>query len=99
MAIVVRNTNYNGEVLEKILVLATTGNDLVEKGLIMVIPGVEKKISLPRIKTGKMLQKRVLRFGGKFGKHEVALRLPLAPNMLEGTGIESRERHEVLWIQ
>ena len=33
MAIVVRNTNYNGEVLEKILVLATTGNDLVEKGL------------------------------------------------------------------
>lgn len=58
MAIVVRNTNYNGEVLEKILVLATTGNDLVEKGLIMVIPGVEKKISLPRIKTGRMLQKR-----------------------------------------
>ena len=42
MAIVVRNTNYNGEVLEKILTLATTGNDLVEKGLIMVIPGVEK---------------------------------------------------------
>lgn len=58
MAIVVRNTNYNGDVLEKILTLATTGNDLVEKGLIMVIPGVEKKISLPRIKTGRMLQKR-----------------------------------------
>ena len=58
MAIVVRNTNYNGEVLEKILTLATTGNDLVEKGLIMVIPGVEKKISLARIKTGRMLQKR-----------------------------------------
>ena len=58
MAIVVRNTNYNGEVLEKILTLATTGNDLVGKGLIMVIPGVEKKISLPRIKTGRMLQKR-----------------------------------------
>ena len=47
----------------------------------------------------KFIQKRVLRFGGKFGKHEVALRLPLAPNMLEGTGIESRERHEVLRIQ
>ena len=58
MAIVVRNTNYNGEVLEKILTLATTGNDLVEKGLIMVIPGVEMKISLPRIKSGRMLQKR-----------------------------------------
>ena len=44
MAIVVRNTNYNGEVLEKILVLATTGNDLVEKGLIMVIHRAETKL-------------------------------------------------------
>ena len=42
MAIVVRNTNYNGEVLEKILVLATTGNDLVEKGLIMFTPVLTK---------------------------------------------------------
>lgn len=58
MAIVVKNTNYNGEVLEKLLVLASTGNEIVEKGLIYVIPGVEKKISIPRIKTGKMLQKR-----------------------------------------
>lgn len=58
MAIVVKNTNYNGEVLERILTTATTRNELVEKGLIMVIPGVEKKISLPRVKTGKMLQKR-----------------------------------------
>lgn len=58
MAIVVKNTNYNGEVLENILTLASTGNELVEKGLIMVIPGVEKKTSVPRLKTGKMLQKR-----------------------------------------
>lgn len=58
MAIVVRNTNYNGEVLERILTLAATRNEIVEKGLINVIPGVEKKISLPRIKSGKMLQKR-----------------------------------------
>lgn len=58
MAIVVKNTNYNGEVLERILTLAATGNELVDKGLIMVIPGVEKKMSLPRLKTGKMLQKR-----------------------------------------
>lgn len=43
MAIVVKNTNYNGEVLERILTVATTGNELVDKGLIMVIPGVEKK--------------------------------------------------------
>ena len=58
MAIVVKNTNYNGEVLERILTTASTRNELVDKGLIMVIPGVEKKISLPRLKAGKMLQKR-----------------------------------------
>lgn len=58
MAIRVDNTNYNGEVLERILTVATTSNELVEKGLIHVIPGVEKKISIPRLKTGKMLQKR-----------------------------------------
>lgn len=58
MAIRVRNTNYNGEVLEQILTVATTGNEIVNKGLIYVIPGVEKKISVPRLKTGKMLQKR-----------------------------------------
>ena len=58
MAIVVKNTNYSGEVLEQLLTLAATRNEIVEKGLIMVIPGVEKKISLPRIKSGRMLQKR-----------------------------------------
>lgn len=58
MAIKVDNTNYNGEVLERILTVATTGNELVEKGLIHVIPGVEKKIGIPRLKVGKMLQKR-----------------------------------------
>ena len=58
MAIRVDNTNYNGEVLERILTVATTGNELVTKGLIHVIPGVEKKISIPRLKVGKMLQKR-----------------------------------------
>ena len=58
MAIKVKNTNYSGEVLERILTVATTGNELVDKGLIMVLPGVEKKISVPRLKVGKMLQKR-----------------------------------------
>lgn len=58
MAIVVKNTNYNGEVLERILTVATTSNEIVAKGLIHVIPGVEKKISIPRLHTGKMLQKR-----------------------------------------
>lgn len=58
MAIVVNNSAYSGEVLEHILTVAATGNEIVEKGLIMVIPGVEKAIALPRLKTGKMLQKR-----------------------------------------
>ena len=58
MAIVVKNTNYSGEVLERILTVAATGNEIVSKGLICVIPGVEKKISIPRLRTGKMLQKR-----------------------------------------
>jgi hypothetical protein len=51
-------TNYSGEVLETVLTLATTGNELVSKGLIMVIPGVNSSISIPRVKSGKMLQKR-----------------------------------------
>ena len=58
MALKVTNTNYSGEVLERILTVATTGNEIVDKGLIMVIPGVEKKISVPRLKSGKMLQRR-----------------------------------------
>jgi len=51
-------TNYSGELLEHILTLSTTNNELVQKGLIMVIPGIHKAVSIPRIKSGKMLQKR-----------------------------------------
>lgn len=58
MAIIIKNTNYSGEVLEKLLTLAATGNELVEKGLIHIEPGVNDKFSIPRLKGGKMLQKR-----------------------------------------
>lgn len=58
MAINVKNSNYGGEVLEKLLTVATTGNELVEKGLIRLEPGVSDKYSIPRLKTGEMLQKR-----------------------------------------
>jgi len=58
MAIKVQNTNYNGDVLEQLLTVATTSNEIVEKGLIHVIPGVEKKMSIPRLRVGTMLQKR-----------------------------------------
>lgn len=58
MGLVIKNTNYSGEVLEQILTVAATGNELVKRGLIHVIPGVSKKISIPRMHTGKMLQKQ-----------------------------------------
>lgn len=51
-------TNYSGEVLENVLTLATTGNEMVSRGIIMVIPGVNDSISIPRVKTGRMLQKQ-----------------------------------------
>lgn len=57
MAINIKNTNYDGEVLEKLLTKAATGNQLVQKGLIKLVPGIRKKYSIPRVKTGKMLQK------------------------------------------
>lgn len=57
MAIVIKNTNYNGEVLERLFTLATLGCQIVDKGLLCVIPNVSKKLSIPRLKTGKMLQK------------------------------------------
>lgn len=51
-------TNYSGEVQEHVLTLAATGNEMAERGLMMVIPGINSSISIPRVKTGKMLQKR-----------------------------------------
>ncbi len=51
-------TAYNGEVLEQLLVRATTGNQFVAGGHIRVQPNVLKKFSIPRMRAGKMLQKR-----------------------------------------
>lgn len=58
MAIEITGTAYSGEVLEQLLVRATTTNELVERGLINLVPKVSKKYTLPRLRTGKMLQKR-----------------------------------------
>jgi len=52
------NSAYAGEVLEQLLVRATTGNEIVAGGHIHVQPNVTKKFSIPRLKAGKMLQKR-----------------------------------------
>lgn len=51
-------SNYSGEVLETLLTLAATGNEISDKGLICIIPNINKAVSIPRIKSGKMLQKR-----------------------------------------
>lgn len=59
MAVTIKNTNYDGEVLDRILTKAATGNELVQKGLINLMPNVAKKYSIPRLKTNKMLRKRV----------------------------------------
>jgi len=59
MAIVIQNTNYNGEVLERLLTLAATGNELVERGLIRIEPNISFQFSIPRLKAGRMLRKRV----------------------------------------
>lgn len=56
--IIIEGAAYSGEVLEQLLVRATTTNELVERGLINLVPNVSKKFTLPRLKTGKMLQKR-----------------------------------------
>jgi hypothetical protein len=50
---------YSGEVLEQLLVRATTYNQLVAGGHIRIQPNVEKRFSIPRLRAGKMLQKRV----------------------------------------
>lgn len=57
MAITVTSA-YAGEVLEQLLVRATTGNEMVAGGHIHIQPNVTKKFSIPRLKAGKMLQKR-----------------------------------------
>jgi hypothetical protein len=49
---------YAGEVLEQLLVRATTGNELVAGGHIHVQPNVLKKFAIPRLKGSNMLQRR-----------------------------------------
>jgi len=51
-------TVYDGEVLEQLLVRATTNNQFVSGGHIRVQPNVSKKFSIPRLRAGNMLQKR-----------------------------------------
>ena len=52
------STVYSGEVLDQLLVRATTRNQLVAGGHIRIQPNVNKKFSIPRLRAGSMLQKR-----------------------------------------
>lgn len=58
MALNIVNSNYSGEVLEKLLTLAATGNQIVEKGLLHVEPQIQDSLHIPRLKASTMLQKR-----------------------------------------
>lgn len=51
-------TAYSGEVLDLLLVKATTENELVSRGIIRLEPNVSDKFYIPRLRAGKMLQKR-----------------------------------------
>nr|DAY15548.1 MAG TPA: major capsid protein [Bacteriophage sp.] len=47
---------YSGEVLEDLLVYTVHGNDTYEQGLIHIKPGVQKKLTLPHIQLGQIIQ-------------------------------------------
>lgn len=51
-------TAYSGEVLDLLLVKATTENELVSRGIIRLEPNVSDKFYIPRLRASKMLQKR-----------------------------------------
>lgn len=51
-------TAYSGEVLDKILVKVSTGNQLFQQGLIHLEAGINDKLTIPRMQLTKMLQKR-----------------------------------------
>lgn len=57
MSVIIKKSAYGGEVLEKLLVRATTFNELVAGGHIKIQPNVHSRFTIPRMKIGRMLQK------------------------------------------
>jgi len=51
-------SEYTSEVLDQLLVRATTGNQFVAGGHIHIEPNVQSGFVIPRLRAGKMLQKR-----------------------------------------
>ena len=52
------DSNYSGEVLDRLLARVFTHNELVAGGHIRVEPNVRHKFHIPRLRAGKMLQRR-----------------------------------------
>ena len=53
------HTNYSGEVYDNILTKAALGNEVAESGIVHIVPGIKKKLSIPRMQvSGHVLQKR-----------------------------------------
>lgn len=57
MSLAITST-YAGEVLEAFITKAVTGNDTVDKGLIMVKSGIQKEYTIPRMTLGGIVQER-----------------------------------------
>lgn len=50
---------YAGEVLEDLLVYTVQENDTYKEGLIHIVPGIQKKKTLPHVKLGSIIQDNV----------------------------------------
>ena len=70
--------NYTGEVLEELLTLTAQKTDTFAKGLIHVEPQIQKQLTLPSIKLGKIIQDRKPTPDSSVGEYSFAERY-LAP--------------------
>lgn len=50
---------YAGEVLEDLLVYTAHGNDTYNEGLIHIVPGIQKRKTLPHVSLGSIIQDNV----------------------------------------
>lgn len=58
MPLIIEQNSYPGEVADIILSKSLLGNQMVERGLIHIIPNVHRSITIPRIRMTEVLQPR-----------------------------------------
>lgn len=91
-------SSYVGEAFEQMLVRATTGNELVSKGLIRVVPDISKSYILPRLKMGKALQKRKEQPDGSNSKGEFKIdERKLTPKEVMAFTVFNPRAFESIW--